>query len=169
MDLQQRKEKFIAIWGTLGSQWGINRTMAQIHAYLLSSTEARTTEDMMEELKISRGNANMNTRTLIDWGLVHKVIKSGERKEFFEAEGDLWEVTRRITMQRRKRELTPLLKKLDALKDKKTKKGKKEEEHFDALVKDISNIASKTDKVLNKIENMDQNWFTSTLLKFLKI
>lgn len=169
MDLQQRKEKFIEIWGALGSQWGINRTMAQIHAFLLTSTEAKTTEDMMEDLKISRGNANMNTRTLIDWGLVHKVIKSGERKEFFEAEGDMWEVTRRITMQRRKRELTPLLQKLNALKDEKPKKGNKEEEHFGALVKDISNIATKTDNILSKVENMDQNWFTSTLVKFLKI
>ncbi|NND76763.1 MAG: transcriptional regulator [Flavobacteriales bacterium] len=168
MDLQQRKDKFIEIWGALGSQWGINRTMAQIHALLLSSTEAKTTEDIMGELKISRGNANMNTRTLIDWGLVHKVIKSGERKEFFVAEDDMWEVTKRITMQRRKRELTPLIHKINALKEHKTKKGNKDEEHFRDLVNDISNIATKTEKVLTKVENMDQNWFTNTLLKFLK-
>ena len=60
MDLNQGKEKFIQSWGTLGSNWGINRTMAQVHALLLISPEALTAEEIMEQLKISRGNANMN-------------------------------------------------------------------------------------------------------------
>ena len=60
MEFQEGKEKFIQAWGTLGSSWGINKAMAQIHALLLISTEPLTTEDVMEQLKISRGNANMN-------------------------------------------------------------------------------------------------------------
>ena len=66
MELDQGKEKFIQSWGTLGSNWGINRTMAQVHALLLICPEALTAEEIMEQLKISRGNANMNIRALID-------------------------------------------------------------------------------------------------------
>ena len=85
MDLQEGKEKFIQSWGALGSSWGVNRTMAQIHALLLISPEPMSAEEIMEELKISRGNANMNIRALIDWGLVFKTLIKGERKEFFMA------------------------------------------------------------------------------------
>lgn len=168
MDLEKSKEKFIEIWSSLGSQWGVNRTMSQIHALLLTSTVAKTTEEIMEELKISRGNANMNTRALIDWGLVHKVIKSGERKEFFMAEDDIWKVACKITGQRRKRELTPLIEKLKSLQNTAVKKGNKESEHFINLVQEIGEIASKTDKILEKVEKVDQNWFSNVLFKVIK-
>ena len=72
MNLEEAKNKFIQSWGTLGSQWGINRTMSQIHALLLVSAEPLSAEDVMEQLNISRGNANMNLRALMDWGLVTK-------------------------------------------------------------------------------------------------
>ena len=70
MTLDEGKESFIQSWGTLGSSWGITRTMAQIHALLLVSPEALSAEDIMAQLQISRGNANMNIRALIDWNLV---------------------------------------------------------------------------------------------------
>jgi len=70
--------------------------MAQIHALLLVSPEALSADEVMEDLAISRGNANMNLRELIDWGLVQKVIRPGERKEFFSAEKDIWKVARQI-------------------------------------------------------------------------
>ena len=110
MELQQGKEKFIQSWGTLGTNWGINRTMAQVHALLLISPRALTAEEIMEQLKISRGNANMNIRALIDWNLVHKELKPGERKEYFSAEKDMWEVVRQIIIHRKKKELEPMLK-----------------------------------------------------------
>jgi DNA-binding transcriptional regulator GbsR (MarR family) len=115
MTLQEGKEKFIQSWGTLGSNWGINRTMAQIHALLLISQEALSADDIIEELQISRGNANMNIRALIDWGLVYKELKPGERREFFVAEKDMWEVVKNIIIQRKKRELEPMLRVLDEI------------------------------------------------------
>src|SRR6188768_1517131 len=105
MELKEAKDKFLNAWGTLGTSWGINRTMAQIHALLLISDSELTTEEIMEDLNISRGNANMNIRALMDWGLVHKKIKQGERKEYFVSEGDIWEIARLIARERRKREL----------------------------------------------------------------
>ena len=86
MNLPEAREKFIQSWGSLGSQWGINKTMAQIHALLLISAEPLTTEEVMEELQVSRGNANINLRELINWQLVRRETKAGERKDFFVAE-----------------------------------------------------------------------------------
>src|SRR3954471_20846731 len=96
MELKEAKDKFLNAWGTLGSNWGINRTMAQIHALLLISPNSLSAEEIMEDLKISRGNANMNLRDLIDWGLIYKEIKAGERKEFFHAEKDIWKAAKQI-------------------------------------------------------------------------
>ena len=117
MDLNQQKEKFYQAWGSLGSNWGINKTMAQIHALLLATEKALSTEDIMQQLKISRGNTNMNLRALMDWGLVHKELVSGERREYFVAEKDIWKVSRLIARERRKRELEPVLKILDELRN----------------------------------------------------
>jgi DNA-binding transcriptional regulator GbsR (MarR family) len=96
MELAEAKQKFIEAWGKLGSEWGINRTMAQVHALLLMSPEALTTEEVMEQLSISRGNANMTLRDLISWGLVEKQHKPGERKEYFFAEKDAWTIARQV-------------------------------------------------------------------------
>ncbi|MEO1437965.1 MAG: MarR family transcriptional regulator, partial [Bacteroidota bacterium] len=110
MELQEAKDKFIQAWGTLGSSWGINRTMAQVHALLLISDDPLSAENIMGELKISRGNANMNVRALIDWGLVFKELKPGERKEYFVAEKNMWDIVRQIIVQRKKKELEPIVK-----------------------------------------------------------
>src|SRR6201996_2834208 len=115
MQLAEAKARFIADWGRFGTNWGINRTMAQIHALLLVSPDALSAEEVMEELNISRGNANMNLRELMDWDLVQKVIVPGERKEFFTAEKDIWKGARQMIKERKKRELDlmiPVLKEL---------------------------------------------------------
>jgi DNA-binding transcriptional regulator GbsR (MarR family) len=103
------REEFIAQWGALGSNWGINRTMAQIHALLMTAPEAMHTEEMMERLHISRGNANTNIRELIGWGLIRLVVKKGERREYFEAEKDVWKMFITIAKERKRRELDPAL------------------------------------------------------------
>ena len=115
MDLAAGKLKFIEAWGKLGSEWGINRTMAQVHALLLISPNALTTEEIMETLSISRGNANMTLRDLIGWGLVEKQHKAGERKEYFFADKDVWNIARQVAKERKKRELEPVLKVLSEL------------------------------------------------------
>lgn len=83
MELNEAKSKFINTWGMLGSQWGINRTMSQIYALLLITPGAISADDIMEQLSISRGNANMNLRALLDWGLIYKELRPWERREFF--------------------------------------------------------------------------------------
>ena len=166
MDFTEGKEKFIQSWGALGSSWGINRTMAQIHALLLMSPEALSAEDIMDELAISRGNANMNIRALIDWGLVYKSLKKGERKEYFTAEKDMWEVVKCVIVQRKKRELEPLLKVLDELSE--VEGEPKETEEFRKVVKDIKLFSNKANSTLDTLIKADSNWFVGTFMKMIK-
>ena len=109
MRLEEGKEKFIEAWGMFGSSWGINKAMAQIHALLLLSPEALSTDQIMEELQISRGNANMNIHALMDWGLCHKKLVKGDRKEYFYTSKDIYKLAQLVVKERRKREVTPLI------------------------------------------------------------
>ena len=166
MNLEEAKYKFIQEWGVLGSSWGINRAMAQIHAFLMLSPESKTTDEVMEELKISRGNANMNMRALIDWGLVFKEYKPGERKEYFYAEKDLWNVMKQIAKERRKREIVPIrdvLKEVSNAEIENTPEGKE----FKKVTQDIDKIISKFDGLVEKASNSDQNWFLKILSKMV--
>ncbi|NET36561.1 MAG: transcriptional regulator [Cyanothece sp. SIO1E1] len=166
MELKEGKERFIQAWGALGSNWGVNRTMAQIHALLLLSPEALSAENIMEDLKISRGNANMNIRALIDWGLVYKELKPGERKEFFIAEKDLWEVVKHIIIQRKKKELEPMVKVLDEISS--VEGDDPASEEFIKMVREIKLFSSKADSTLDTLVKADSNWFVGTFLKMIR-
>ena len=106
--LDETKALFIRRWGEMGIYWGISRTMAELHALLYISTEPLCTDDIMQQLQISRGNASMNVRSLIDWGLVRRVHLRGDRKEYFAAETDAWYLFETIMRERRRRELEPI-------------------------------------------------------------
>ncbi len=103
------QDRFIAAWGQMGSTWGISRTMAEVHALLFISGEPMCTDDVMDRLKISRGNASMSLRALVDWGVVSRVHKRGDRKEYFSAEQDVWTLMQAILRERVKREIRPVL------------------------------------------------------------
>jgi DNA-binding transcriptional regulator GbsR (MarR family) len=93
----------------MGGYWGINRTMAEIHALLFAGGEPLCTDDVMAQLHVSRGNASMNLRGLVDWGLVQRVHKFGDRKEYFQADTDIWRMFETILRERRRREVEPIL------------------------------------------------------------
>jgi len=166
MKFKEGKEKFIQSWGALGSNWGVNRTMAQIHALLLISSEALSAEEIMEELQISRGNANMNIRALIDWGLVFKELKPGERREFFIAEKDMWEVVKNIIIQRKKRELEPMLRILDEISS--VDPDSEEAREFIEVIREIKLFSNKADSTLDTLVKSDSNWFVGTFMKMIK-
>lgn len=166
LKFDEAREQFIDAWGSLGSNWGINRTMAQIHAYLLSSHELQSTEDIMEGLKVSRGNANMNLRALLDWGLIKKSFRSGERRDFFEAHKDVWYMARQIIKERKRREIEPAA---ALFKELETVEGKKEDVvEFRKLMQELSSYSQKVDQGLDKLISADQNWFLNTLFKLLR-
>ncbi|PSQ80842.1 MAG: hypothetical protein BRD46_03455 [Bacteroidetes bacterium QS_8_68_15] len=110
-------ERFILFWGEMASNWGINRTMAQIHALLYCAEEPLDTDAIMERLQISRGNANMNLRSLTGWDLVRKVHRADSRKDFYEAEKDVWHITAQIIEERERREIKPVREQLRACRD----------------------------------------------------
>lgn len=168
MKLNEAKLQFIASWGAFGTHWGINRTMAQIHALLMVSPDPLTQDDLMNELNISRGNVNMNIRELIDWGLVDRVIISGERKEYFTAEKDIWKVAKQIVKERKKRELNPLLKLLDQLEEVEGDKKDKHVKQFTETVHSIKRFGQQTDKMLDVLVKSDENWFLGSLMKIFK-
>lgn len=100
---------FIRRWGEMAASWGVSRTMAEIHALLFLSTEALCTDDVMERLAVSRGSASTNLRELVNWALIHRVHRRGDRKEYFEAETDAWAMFQTITRERRRREVQPIV------------------------------------------------------------
>lgn len=167
MEYQEAKEKFISTWGSLGSLWGINKAMAQIQALLFISTKPLSMEDIMEELKISRGNTSMNLRQLMDWGIVTKVLVSGERKEFFTTEKDVQELARTVAKERSRREIKPVIKVLEevsSIKDDGTAKTKE----LIKQTKALKNITDDLDTLMNKLVNQKQNWLTKSVLKLMK-
>ena len=168
MKLTEAKQQFISSWGAFGTNWGINRTMAQIHALLLISPDPLTQDDMMEELNISRGNVNMNIRELISWGLVERVILTGERREYFSAEKDIWKVVKLIVKERKKRELEPMLKLLDQLEEVEGDKRDKSVKSFVDTVSGIKKLGKQADKTLDTMIKADENWFVGGLMKLLK-
>jgi DNA-binding transcriptional regulator GbsR (MarR family) len=106
-------EQFILLWGEMASAWGINKTMAQIHALLYAEAEPLDTDTIMEQLDISRGNANMNLRNLVQWQLIHKVHFKGQRKDFYTAEKDVWNIVSTIVRERQQREVAPIRENLE--------------------------------------------------------
>lgn len=167
MDLKEAKNKFIQTWGALGSQWGINKTMAQIHALLMVSPEPLSMEEVMEELLISRGNASMNLRALMDWGIVYKEYKSGERKDFFSAEKDLDELAVKIAKERSRREIKPALKILNEVSAIDAE-ASKEAKQFVGQTKKLYDFVLKADNMIDKVTEIKDNWIGRLLLKIMK-
>ncbi|MBY0113478.1 MAG: ArsR family transcriptional regulator [Phycisphaerales bacterium] len=115
--LTEAQDRFVAAWGKMGTAWGISRTMAEVHALLYITGEPLCTDDVMERLQISRGNASMSLRALLEWGIVERVHRRGDRKEYFQAEQDVWVLFRAIVRERMKREVDPMRASLYEIRD----------------------------------------------------
>lgn len=167
MNLEAAKLKYIHTWGSLATSWGINKTMAQVHALLLVSTKPLSADDIMETLQISRGNVNMNVRALIDWGIVRKEFVMGERKEFFVADKDIWELFKQVTKERKKREIEPVLKVLEELQTD-VEEESEDVEAFKKVMKDLSTVTNTVNNILDKTIKADEHWLLSSFTKMIK-
>ena len=141
--------------------------MAQIHAFLMVSNDAISMEDIMEELQISRGNASMNLRALMDWGIVYKEYKAGERREYFTAEKDLDELAVKIAKERSKREIKPALK---VLKEVSSIQGDTSDEanQFIDQTKKLYDFVLKADTMLEKATEFKENWLGKLIIKIMR-
>jgi DNA-binding transcriptional regulator GbsR (MarR family) len=108
--LTRVQQKFILHWGAMGTQWGINRTVAQIHALLFIFPAPLAADEIAETLKVARSNVSNSLRELESWGIVRSVAVMGERREHFESLKDVWELFRVIVEERKRREFDPTLK-----------------------------------------------------------
>jgi len=135
--------------------------MSQIHALLMVSPKALNSEEIMKELNISRGKANMNIRMLMDWGLVQKQLVPGERKGYFFGGKDIWEISMKIIAERTRREIEPVQASLKNLKE------IEEAKVFTKVVTDIEEYTLKVQKILQKFIKSDRNWFFKALVNIL--
>ena len=168
MEFIEAKERFINQWGALGTSWGLNKAMAQIHALLMLAPEPLSVEDIMEELNISRGNVSMNLRNLIEWGIVRKDYKAGERKEYFASEKDIWKLTTQVAKERRKRELEPVIEMLEHASKIKINKKDPAQKEFIEMSNSLLKFSNQADWFLGKLIKSDQNFFFKTLVRFFK-
>lgn len=142
--------------------------MSQIHALLMVAPEACNTDDVMAELQISRGNAHANITELCDWGLLRKVKRPGDRKDYYEAEKDVWRVVQCIARARRRKELEPVLQTLDdcleqtrSLKDANTRAFRKQ-------LKELQRFAKMGDQVMRRVAEGRSSRILPWILRFLK-
>jgi DNA-binding transcriptional regulator GbsR (MarR family) len=103
------QQKFILHWGEMGTKWGINRTVAQIHALLYVSGKPLNAEELAETLSVARSNVSTSLKELQGWGLVRIVHVLGDRRDHFETMKDVWEMFRVVLDERKRREIDPTL------------------------------------------------------------
>jgi HTH-type transcriptional regulator, glycine betaine synthesis regulator len=115
--LEQVEDQFVELWNNMASLWGISPTMARIHGQLYISGSALSMDDIMARLAISRGNVSMNLSKLVEWGLVRRVHKRRDRKEYYESLSDVWEMFTLVAAQRKRREIDPILNTLRRCRD----------------------------------------------------
>ena len=107
--LEEVEEDFVGLWRRMSALWGISPTMAEIHGLLFITGQALAMDDIMARLQISRGNVSMNLSKLTEWGLVRRVHRRGDRRDYWESLHDVWEMFTLVAAQRKRREIDPIL------------------------------------------------------------
>lgn len=166
-ELEQIKDDFVTQWGALGSQWGVNRTMAMIHALLLVSPKPLTTDVIMEQLSISRGNANTNLRDLASWGLIRQVVVKGERKDHYEAEKDVWKIFCIVARERKRRETEPASQVLKSCIQRAGTLKSDEAKELHKQLAALSDFVTLANTIMEKVASKEQSSLLPKLLKVL--
>ena len=113
--LADGRQEFIELWGDMGARWGVPRSMTELHALLYIVGAPMNTDEIMKQLSISRGNASMTLRTLLDWGIITRTHRPDDRKDYYIAEQDVWKLFATVARARKRRELEPLAARLNSL------------------------------------------------------
>lgn len=157
------QQKFILHWGEMGTRWGINRTVAQIHALLFISPKPLNAEDIAGTLDVARSNVSNSLKELQGWGIVKRVHVLGDSRDHFESMKDVWEMFRVVLDERKKREIDPTVALLrecvaEAHKDKET------DEYTEQKLKELADFFDTTTDWYGQI----RLWPTGALTKFVK-
>lgn len=163
MKLNPATEQFVLHWGEMGSQWGVNRTMSQIHALLFIIGKPLNAEEITETLGVARSNVSNSIKELQNWGLVQKVSILGDRRDHFTTNKDVWELARIIVVERQKRELAPTVQFLQELI---------ESPEFAQENADVQGRIKETQEFVDTLTSWSNEMLklpTSTLKKILKL
>lgn len=152
--LEEARDEFIAQWGALGTQWGINRTMAQIHALLMTSPRPLCTDEVMGALEVSRGNAHTNLKELVNWGLVRMIVIKGDRRDYYEAEKDVWQIFTIVARERKRREIEPALALLNKCAEDTRGMKSAEAKAFHDQVKNLGEFVGLASKMSDRVASM---------------
>ncbi len=166
--LTHLQDQFISRWGILGSQWGISKTMAQVQALLLIADSPLNTDQIMQRLVISRGNAHAGLKDLMQWGLARKVILKGDRKDYYETEKDPWKIFFIVARERRRREIQPLLDTLAQCEKDSREIHEEGAAGFHRLMKDFTAFTRMSDSALRNIADAERGYVSKWLLKLVK-
>jgi DNA-binding transcriptional regulator GbsR (MarR family) len=161
MDYIECKNEFIDTWGHLATNWGESRTVGMVHALLLIACDPICTDQIMEELSISRGNASNTINHLIELGLLFKEDVPGERKDHFVAEKNMWKVMKAVIRERKKKELDPMIAVLNKLSSIEPSCAKSEE--FHKTVKEIQDFSFRADRLLDTFSGKEMNWLMRSM------
>ncbi len=164
MKLSPVMEKFILHWGEMGTRWGVNRTVAQIHALLYLSPQPLHAEEIATTLEVARSNVSTSLKELQNWGLIRVTHLMGDRRDHFESLKDVWEMYRVLLEERKRRELNPTLEMLHHCMDELEKSGD-EEAYTKDRIKDITRFL---EGVLSWFEEV-QSIPKETILKLMKL
>lgn len=166
--LADARLEFVTQWGVLGSAWGISRSMAMLHALLLTSQVPLTTDDAMEALEVSRGNANTNLRELVSWGLLRKVVQPGDRRDYYEAEQDVWKIFCTVVRERKRREVDPALAVLRSCAERTAGLRGSEARQFHGLMKAIGDFVELAASLMDRVSASERSKIVPAVLKLLK-
>ena len=158
------QQKFILHWGEMGLKWGINRTVAQIHALLFISEKPLNADDLVATLKVARSNVSSSLKELQGWGIVRRVHVMGDKRDHFESMKDVWEMFRVVLDERKKREIDPTMRMLreciaEAERDKAT------DEYTEQRLRDLHDFFATTTAWYVQV----RQWPTAAMVKFVKL
>jgi len=157
-------EKFILHWGEMGTRWGVNRTVAQIHALLYLSPRPVHSEEIANTLAVARSNVSTSLKELQNWGLIRVTHVMGDRRDHFESLKDVWEMYRVLLEERKRRELNPTLEMLHELMDE-LEKGGDEEAYTRDRIKDITRFLEGVLSWFEEVRSLPKE----TILKLMKL
>src|SRR4051812_25901231 len=162
--LSSVEQKFILHWGEMGTRWGINRTVAQIHALLYLSPKPLNAEDIATTLGVARSNVSNSLKELQGWGIVKRVHVMGDQRDHFESMKEVWEMFRVVLDERKKREIDPTLAVLRACIAE-AEKDKDTDEYTEQRLRDLAGFFEMTTAWYGQI----RQWPTGALTKFVKL
>ena len=161
--LSSVQQKFILHWGEMGTRWGINRTVAQIHALLFISPKPLNAEDIADTLSVARSNVSNSLKELQGWGIVRMVHVLGDKRDHFESMKEVWEMFRVVLDERKKREIDPTIAMLrDCVAE--AEKDKETDEYTEQKLRELADFFAMTPAWYGQI----RQWPTSALTKFVK-